>query len=301
MWSGEYPVLALLLGLILCGVAWAEPVDLGKRYPATLDFSEKPQGLDWTCGPEDIWRLKEFSYAMGKEFAIRLGPSQVVFGRHETNVVWAVILADEPGEIVSAKQGKGEHITSIWLRFNPARVAELFPAEIVLGQGDAEKKAPALRIAAYKMNACWQAGNLPMIPWKKSLTFDLETREGKRWFISLDTMAEKLVHFSLHKPMPEPKPIDEKTALEVFDEVWNAFDREYAMFAIKPKVDWDKLRETYRPRAASAKKNHDLGSVIAEMLGHLEDLHVYVEADGQYIPGYNRDRALNANPKAREA
>jgi carboxyl-terminal processing protease len=299
VWFFKYPGLVSLLGLILCGVACAEPVDLGKQYPATLDFSEQPRGLDWTCGPEDIWRLKEFSYAMGKEFAIRLGPSQVVFGRHETNVVWAVILPDEPGEIIAAKQGKGEHITSVWLRFHPARVTELFPAEIVLSQGDAGKKAPALRIAAYKMNACWQAGNLPMIPMKESLTLDLETREGKRWFISLDTMAKKIVHFSSHKPMPESKPIDEKTALEIFDAVWNAFDHEYAMFAIKPKVDWDKLRETYRPRAAIAKNNQDLASAIAEMLNQLEDLHVYVEVDGQYIPGYNRDRPLNANPNAR--
>jgi len=110
-------VITLFLGVIPFCAARADPVDLGKQYPATLDFSEQPRGLDWTCGPEDIWRLKEFSYAMGKEFGIRLGPSQVVFGRHETNVVWAVILPDEPGEILAAKQGKGEHITSVWLRF----------------------------------------------------------------------------------------------------------------------------------------------------------------------------------------
>ena len=48
------------------------------------------------------------------------------------------------------------------------------------------------------------------------------------------------------------------------------------MFAIKPKVDWAKLRETYRPRAAAAKTNHELATIISEMLDHLEDLHVYV-------------------------
>ena len=134
--------LALLsfLGLILYGVAFGEPVDLGKRYPATLDFSEQAKGLVCTCGPEDIWRLKEFNYSMGDDFGIRLGPSQVVLGRHDTNALWAVVFPDEPGEIVAAEQGKGSHITSIWLRFNPARVAELFPAETVLGQGDAAKK-----------------------------------------------------------------------------------------------------------------------------------------------------------------
>ncbi len=48
-------VLGLFLGVILIGLAFAEPVDLGKRYPATLDFSEQPRGLECTCGPEDIW------------------------------------------------------------------------------------------------------------------------------------------------------------------------------------------------------------------------------------------------------
>ena len=114
-------------------------------------------------------------------------------------------------------------------------------------------------------------------------------------------MRRSLKHLQSLNPMPEEKPIDEKTALEAFDAVWNAFDREYAMFAIKPKVDWDKLRETYRPRAAAAKDNGELGVVIAEMLAHLEDLHIFVQVDGQYIPGYNRARMLNANSKARQS
>jgi Peptidase family S41/Tricorn protease C1 domain len=293
-------VSVLFLGLILYGAAFGEPVDLGKRYPATIDFSEQSKGLDYTCGPEDIWLLKEFNYSMGDNFDVRLGPSLVIFGKHGTNALWAVVFPDEPGQIVAAKQGKGSHITSIWLRFNPARIAELFPAETVLGQGDAVKTAPASRIAAYKMTACWQSGGLPMVPMKESLTFDMETREGKRWFVSLNTNKKKVEAFESLNSMPEAKPVDEKTALEVFDAVWNAFDREYAMFVIKPKVDWDKLRETYRPRAAAAKNNNDLGSVIAEMLDHLEDLHVYVKVDGQYMPGFNRPRMLNASQKACE-
>jgi len=59
-----------------------------------------------------------------------------------------------------------------------------------------------------------------------------------------------------------------------------------------------KLRQTYRPRAAAVSTNHELASIISEMLDHLEDLHIYVTVDGEYIPGYSRDRPLNANPKA---
>lgn len=92
--------------------------------------------------------------------------------------------------------------------------------------------------------------------------------------------------------------LDEKTALAAFDKVWAAFDREYAMFTIKPQVDWAALRETFRPRAAAAKTNQELGTVIAAMLDHLEDLHVYVQVDGEHLGGYNRHRSLNANRKA---
>ena len=70
------------------------------------------------------------------------------------------------------------------------------------------------------------------------------------------------------------------------------------MFVVKPKVDWTKLRETYRPRAANARDNQELAMVIGEMLDHLEDLHVYITVDGAYVPGYQRERPLNANPKA---
>ena len=193
-------VLMSFLGAILGGVAFAEPLDLGQRYPATLDFSEQSKGLECTCGPEDIWKVKEFSYSMGDDFGVRLGPSQVVFGRHGTNALWAVVFPDEPGEIVAGREGKGSQITSIWLRFNPARIAELFPAENVLGQGDAAKKPQALRIAAFKMTACWQSGGLPMVPVKESLTFDVETREGKRWFVSLNTNAKKFEAFAIAQP-----------------------------------------------------------------------------------------------------
>jgi hypothetical protein len=277
---------------------------LTQRYRATLDFSEQPRGYEWTCGPQDVWRLKEFGYALGDVFRIRLGPSQVVFGCHDSNVVWAAIFPEQPGEILAASPGKGEHVTSVWLRFHPARVGELFPNAIVAGQGDASMVAQAKRLAAHKVIACWQSGGLPMIPMRTSLTFDLETREGPRRFYSLDTETRRLlapVDAFRDRPLPNPKPLDSQAALAVFDKVWNAFDREYAMFAIKPKVDWRKLRETYRPRAAATKSNHELAAVVSEMLDHLEDLHVYVEIDGQYVPGYKRDRPLNANAKATAA
>lgn len=298
-------IASLSLAVVFCSGAISALGDgLGQRYRATLDFSDQSEGYEWSSGPQDVWRLKEFGYALGDAFRVKLGPSQVVFGCHESNVVWATVFPDQAGEIVAASQGKGEHVTSIWLRFHPARLGELFPERTVAGQGDASMVPLAKRLAAHKMRACWQSGDHPMIPWKKSITFDLETREGPRRFYSLDTDTGNVeyVDFFRTRPLPVPKPasksFDSKTAMEVFDGVWNAFDREYAMFVIKPQVDWAKLRQTYRPRAAAAKANRELATVISEMLDHLEDLHVYVQVDGEYVPGYNRNRPLNANPKA---
>ncbi len=122
---------ALCVELILNVAASALGADLAARYRATLDFSDQPRGYEWTCGPEDVWRLKEFGYSLGDAFRVKLGPSQVVFGRHESNVVWAAVFPDRPGEILAASPGKGEHVTSIWLRFHPARLGELFPGRFL--------------------------------------------------------------------------------------------------------------------------------------------------------------------------
>ena len=100
--------------------------DLTQRYRATLDFSEQGRGYEWTTAPQDVWRLTEFGYALGDAFRVKLGPSQVVFGCHESNVVWAAILPNQPGEIVAASSGQGEHVTSIWLRFHPVRAGRAF-------------------------------------------------------------------------------------------------------------------------------------------------------------------------------
>ena len=142
---------SVLIGAICrSGIALGQPVDLGQRYPATLEFSEQPVGYQWTSTPQDIWRLKEFTYNLRDKFSIKLGPSQVVFGCHGSNVLWAVVIPDRPGEIAAPEQCKGEHITSIFMRFHPARVSELFPAATVLQQGDAKVRSEALRIEAHK-------------------------------------------------------------------------------------------------------------------------------------------------------
>lgn len=58
-----------------------------------------------------------------------------------------------------------------------------------------------------------------------------------------------------------------------FDALWDFVDRHYCFFEQK-NVDWDEVRERYRPRAAMAKTQRALFMVMAEMLNELRDGHV---------------------------
>ena len=179
---------SVLIRAICCsGIALGQPVDLGQRYPATLEFSEQPVGYQWTSTPQDIWRLKEFTYDLRDKFSIKLGLSQVVFGCHGTNVLWAVVIPDRPGEIAAPNECKGEYITSIFMRFHPARVSELFPAATVLQQGNPEVRSKALQIEALKARHDHSIGDLLVIGEKKYIVFDMETQEHPEWFYYLDT------------------------------------------------------------------------------------------------------------------
>ncbi len=83
-----------------------------------------------------------------------------------------------------------------------------------------------------------------------------------------------------------------------FDQVWEAFDRDYAMFVLRPEVDWNRLRELYRPKALASRSTNEFAAVCAEMLKPLRDLHIWVTVAGEYVPVFNRPRTANANPGA---
>ena len=70
------------------------------------------------------------------------------------------------------------------------------------------------------------------------------------------------------------------------------------MFVLKPGVDWPKLRDEFRARASAAKDSAKLAELLAEMLAHLQDLHVAVRVGGAELPVYQRHRPLNANRQA---
>lgn len=66
--------------------------------------------------------------------------------------------------------------------------------------------------------------------------------------------------------------------VEMFDQVWEDLDLRYSHFILKPDVDWQALREEYRPRAAAAKNNQELFDAICDMFVELKDGHVNLMA-----------------------
>lgn len=284
------------------GFACGKGVELGDTYTATLDYSAEGIGREWTSGKQDVWSLGSFGYSVADKLEIQLGPSSVVFGRHGSNVVWAAVIPEKPGKLVKAPAGSGENVTSIFLRFHPKLVQTIFSPRTVLGNGPAEKLIPARRIYQYKINAGWQTGNLPVIPQEHSITLDCETAEGNRRRFHHDTGSGAVDHhaFFLKRRIPEAKssPVGAKQAEEIFLEVWEAFDREYAMFVVKPNVNWARLRDEYLPIAKKARTYHELAGAVALLLSHLEDLHVSVKAGPEYLWCYNRYRPLNGSWRA---
>lgn len=271
--------------------------DLTKHYAATLEYSDAPRGYAWTCGPEDVWALRSFSYALGDKFRVSAGPCTVVFGTHERNPLWAVVFAREESSVQHGPDAKAAPFRHIWLRLNPARVGELFPGESVIGHGDAALVRQAQRVAHWKVNGSYQAGGQPAVPKMTHLIFDVDMRDGVRNFYGVDeeTSSVNFEDAFARRALPESPAVDADTAAKTFDAVWQAFDEEYAMFTIKPGVDWPELRGKHRPAALAARNEYDLAAAIAGMLAALEDLHVYVMAGPEYVPGFTRERPLNAN------
>lgn len=272
------------------------------RYPATLDRSPTPIGFFCTTSPADVWSLRWFRFTDADRLAIELGPSTVAFGRTDTNVLWAAVFPQQPGAIHSSLAGDGEQAATIWLRFHPARVGTLFPEESVIGQGAAEFVPKAQRLAAWKTNGSWQADGDPMVPSLTATVVDIDTTQGVRRFYSSPPDGGGLEYVAAfeRQALPASSPISEEKALAAFDTLWKAFDAEYAQFVLRPEVDWTRLRDSMRPRAAKAKNAYELAATLAELLAPLEDLHISVRCGPESLPVFRREQPLNASRSAIE-
>ena len=71
-----------------------------------------------------------------------------------------------------------------------------------------------------------------------------------------------------------------------FDALWTRYRDVYPAFTYK-QLDWERQRERYRPRAATARSQDELIVVLTAMLAPLRDRHIwFVDPRGHIVPTY---------------
>jgi hypothetical protein len=146
-----------------------------------------------------------------------------------------------------------------------------------------DDKIPEVRLAAAK--ALFEMGS------KLGLSIRLAMRLGQKVF---NLGPEVVEQFQLYKGMGFD-PVSTEEAEKIFEKFWNTVNREYAMFTIKPDVDWNKLRETFKPEVAQAKSLQELTTIIAQMLYPLNDQHNRVIFKGNSIKPNDKRSVRNYN------
>ena len=275
-------------------------IDLLRRYPTTLTGGDtSSRARPWDFGEEDLFQISGFELRIG-DLHLQAGPSDLGIGHSADGAVWALVLPREGGELSSSVVQNGESIANVWLRFHPKELGRLFPPETVTGSGDTNKLDQMRIVANAKFSASWQRGRNALIPEPKDLTLDVDTTAGRRRFFAANMTegtAEYVSAFEA-RPVRLPPAFSVALAAQAFDQIWEAFDREYAMFVLRANVDWGKLREQYRPKALRAKSVYEFASVCADMLKPLRDLHIWLRVADADVLVFNRPRLANANPSA---
>ncbi len=89
----------------------------------------------------------------------------------------------------------------------------------------------------------------------------------------------------------EDPPDDPESVFEAF---WESYDRHYAHFELK-NIDWDHAYAKYRPLVTSETSDDELFDILAEMLGLLEDGHVYLVGGERRAFSHAKIRSTRAN------
>ena len=277
-------------------------VDLLERYPTKLTEGDTTGGENraWEFSSADVFRLSRFSFEMGKSLQVEIGLADLGVGHCADGAVWAVVIPREAGKLGSTALHHEETISHVWLRFHPKEIDRLFPPDTAFSDGKTDLAAEMRAIARHKFGGSWHAGDKALIPPPKGMTVDVDSKDGVRRFFVVDKEANEAEYVAAfeRQDFKPPPPMGLATAEQAFDKLWEAFDRSYAMFALRPEVDWAKLRQDYRPKALASKSSYEFAATCADMLKPLRDLHVWLTLAGANVPVFHRPRAANANPSA---
>ena len=274
-------------------------MDLLQRYPTQLTKGD-PDGArarPWEFTAADIFRVARFTLEAGDTLRVETGPADLGVGHCKDGAVWAVLIPRESGQLTSSPTNRSGAIAHVWLRFHPGEIARLFPPETVSTEGATNLVWQMRAIADAKVYSSWQANGRALIPEPKDMTVDVDTKGGPRRFFVVDTQAGTAEYAAAFEngSVRQPPAVTPALAQEAFDQLWHAYDEKYAMFALRPELDWAKLRDQYRPKALAGKSAYELAAVCAEMLRPLRDLHVWLTVAGAQVPVFNRLRTANVN------
>jgi len=296
----SFAILILSLAWVSCQCSAA--FDLLGRYPTELTVGDTApeRARSWEFSTNDLFGLTGFELIAGENLQLEVGAADLGIGHCRDGAVWAVVIPHAGGRISSPSLAAPETIRHVWLRFHPREIARLFPPETIIADGNPALEFEMLAIARAKLTGSWHAGPNVMIPEPKDVTVDVDTEGPHRRFFAVDREAgtARYVAAFADRPVRPPPPMSAALAARGFDQLWEAFDREYALFVLRPEVDWVAMREQYRPRALAAPSSYAFANTCADMLRPLRDLHIWMDVAGTPIPVFNRDRQANANPVA---
>jgi hypothetical protein len=296
-------ILVAGLAALLFG-AWLAraDVDLLQRYPTQLEAGDTApdRARPWQFASDDIFLLTGFTNEMAHNLRVQLGAADLGIGHCGDGAVWALVLPRENGKLSSPATNNEESVAHVWLRFHPALLSMLFPPQSVIGGGQTNLLPVMRAIAMHKFRSAFHAGENALIPNPNDVIIDVDTPERLRRFFVVDRAKQTAAYAAAFehqsfKPHPSLTPA---LAEQTFDQLWDTFDSTYAMFIIRPEVDWDRLREQWRPKALASQSSDDFAAACAEMLKPLRDLHISLSLAGTDIPVFDRPRAANSNPPA---
>jgi hypothetical protein len=294
-------VAGLVAFSLRAGMARAD-VDLLERFPTRLTSGDAApaRARSWQFTPADIFRLSGFTNEMARNLRVQTGPADVGIGRSDDGAVWALVIPQANGRLTSPAATNEEGVAHVWLRFHPALLNSFFPPASVVGAGPTNLLPVMRAIAAHKFRAAFHAGEKALIPDPNDVMVDVDTPERGRRFFIVDRAARTAVYVSAFERQGfRPHPMLTRALAEAaFDQLWDAMDSTYPLFILRPDVDWDRLRERWRPKAIACQTSDEFAADCAEMLRPLRDLQVSLSLAGTDIPVFDRPRAANANPPA---
>ncbi len=282
----------------------AEPIDLLKVYPTSLTEAVLTPGKakPWTFSETNLYHINRFTFDAGPKLSVRAGSAEIGIGHGDDGAVWAIVIPQGEAKLTREGETQPEAIDHIWLRFHPGQINRLFPPETVSAAVNAGLYSRMKQIANFKFTSSYHAGPNAMIPGPEDYIFDIDTQAGARRFFGVNLAQSKAEYVGAFasRPMPKVAKFSPQEAERAFNQLWQGFDESYAMFALRPEVDWAKQRELYLPKVQGCKSTQEFAEVCAEMLRPLRDLHVWLSVSGVNVPVFNRPRTANANPAAAE-